>query len=481
MAEIGIVPSPDDPYLELGASPQGTLVRKQILTINRQFVHPKTGKPITLGEDAWQQMKANFDSRRVTQIVQFPLADARNAHTEDPLRNAGECVGLERDGDKVFAVLDVRDPAVAEKIANKTLLGASAFLHLDAKDAQTGERRGVALLHVAGTNRPALVDLAPYELVVAACGPAWTELPDGSVCGPQVLMLCQSEVDPPELMLADPDQPDYQREPPGPDYSGGAGMDDDEYRQYAADEYLRDEGARLGNLAMRLGSGRGTRPEYAGIITSHDRKAALSAQQQITDEAILGLTREVAAEYGVRPDVVHAMVHDAHIRSGLGHDEVARVRVLGEVGIALSRGQLEVDDESVLKLTASGGSDTWASDDEILRLTSGDEDIFGLARHPEKAGKKVTTKTRAHSTDKDPGFDIEAEIERLLAKTRDMFGAQDRGAVGSGNTAHPAKSPQQREAGERRALAGGRPGGRSIPGLHPEHAPGHHESGSVRG
>jgi hypothetical protein len=342
MPEVGIVPSPDGPYLELGESAQGTLVRKQILHLNRQFIHPKTGKPITLGEDAWTQMKANFDGKRVTQIVQFPLADARNAHTEDPLANAGEVVGLERDGDKVFAVIDVRDPDVAQRIADKRLLGASAMLHLDAKDPQTAERRGVALLHVAGTNRPALVDLAPYEPVVAACGPAWTELPDGSLCGPQVLMLCQSELDDlPPVMLADP-EPDYQLDQLEPDHGGPAGMDDDEYRQYLNDEYLRDEGARLASAAMQLGSGRGSKPEYGMIVTERDRQAALAAQQEVSDEQVLGLSREVAAEFGVSTDTVLLLCHDTHRRSGLGRSVPERLRALGEVGLALSRGQLEI-------------------------------------------------------------------------------------------------------------------------------------------
>ncbi len=253
MAELGIVPSPDGPYLELGTSAQGTLVRKQILHLNRQFIHPKSGKPITLGEDAWTQMKANFDGRRVTDYVSFPVADERNSHSEAPERNAGQCVDLERDGDAVFAVIDVRDPAVAEKIANKTLLGASAFLHLDSRDARSGERTGVALLHVAGTNRPALVDLAPYEPVVAACGPAWTTLEDGSALPPTALMLCQSEIHAP-VMLADPEpDPDYQDDLPDYRDYGGPAVDED---------YLRDEAARLGLEAQRVSMGLPSRPSY---------------------------------------------------------------------------------------------------------------------------------------------------------------------------------------------------------------------------
>ena len=55
--------------------------------------------------------------------------------------------------------------------------------------------------------------------------------------------------------------------------------------------------------------------------TDRDRSAALSAEREVTDEAILGLSRELADEYHVRPDLIHALAHDAHGRSGLGHSE----------------------------------------------------------------------------------------------------------------------------------------------------------------
>jgi hypothetical protein len=89
MSEIGIVPGVPGAggYVELGASPQGRLFSKHILTINKQFLHPKTGRPITLGEQAWQQMKANFDSKRIIQAVSFPLAnDRKRAHREPSRR-----------------------------------------------------------------------------------------------------------------------------------------------------------------------------------------------------------------------------------------------------------------------------------------------------------------------------------------------------------------------------------------------------------
>lgn len=467
MAELGIIPSPDtEGYLELAGNGEVRRFRKHLLSTG-PLIHPKTGKIVQVDDAFIRTMQENFNAG-VCDIVSVPLADKDNRHSEAPERNTGRVVGLEREGGKVYAVMDIADPEVAGKLGS-TLLGASAMISLDYTDTRTGRKVGPTLLHSCITNRPYCVGLEDYSEVLAATARD-VVLPDGSVWSDAAdpLMLCYSEADPPELMLADPEpEPDHQPEPDYRDYGGAAGMDE---------QYLRDEAARLGLEAMQLGSGRGSKPQYGMVITDRDRSAALSAQQeQLTDEAILGLTRELADEYHVSSNSVLALCHDTHIRSGLGRSEVERVRVLAEVGLALSRGQLEVSDDAVLALSQAYGGEA-----EVLRLTAepGLEDMFGLA-HPQKSGKNVTTRTRAHGTGEDPSFDVEAEIKRLLAKHAHEFGAQDRGAS-SGNRSDPAKSPGQREAGQRRALAGGRPGGRSIGELHPQHAPGHHESGSVR-
>jgi hypothetical protein len=112
-------------------------------------------------------MKANFDSG-LCDIVQVPLANDKNEHSEDPLRNAGEVIGVEREGGKVYSVIDVRDPEIAERIADKRILGASAFLSLDYTDTSSGTKAGPALLHHCLTNRPYVTGLDDYEEVIAA-------------------------------------------------------------------------------------------------------------------------------------------------------------------------------------------------------------------------------------------------------------------------------------------------------------------------
>jgi len=165
MGDQVILSSPDSAYVELGGNPRarGRVFRKHILNLGD--LHYK-GKTLTLDEDWFSRVKANFDSG--VSMAQVPLANDRNEHSEDPLRNTGEVIGIERDGRKVYDLIDVRDPEVAQRLADGRIMGASAFLHLDYEDTRTGQKVGPALLHHCLTNRPHVLDLEPYEEVVAA-------------------------------------------------------------------------------------------------------------------------------------------------------------------------------------------------------------------------------------------------------------------------------------------------------------------------
>lgn len=164
-----IVASPQsEGYVELGGpvpKARGRVFRKHILNLGD--LHYK-GKTLKLDDDWFSRVKQNFESG--VSMTQVPLADSKNQHTEDPLSNAGEVVGLERQGNKVYSLVDIRDPDVAQRIADGRIMGASAFLHMDYEDTRTGKKVGPALLHHCLTNRPHVLDLEPYEEVVAATG-----------------------------------------------------------------------------------------------------------------------------------------------------------------------------------------------------------------------------------------------------------------------------------------------------------------------
>lgn len=154
-------------YVPLSRTKSGRLVRKEILktgTLNHPGV--KGGK-VQLTGDMFDHIVENFDNK-VCDIVQFPLADQNNAHTEDPLRNGGEVVKLKHEGDSLYAYIDVRKSDVLQGITDKTIIGASAMLAMDYTDTRTGEKAGPTLLHVAATNRPHVTELEDFEVIAAS-------------------------------------------------------------------------------------------------------------------------------------------------------------------------------------------------------------------------------------------------------------------------------------------------------------------------
>src|ERR1700759_4581691 len=120
--ELVIVPSDGDGYVNLARTKTGRLFRKHLLN-KGPLRHPKTGETINVDDAFIAKLKKNFDDK-ICDIVQVPLANDKNEHTEDPNRNIGEVVHIEVNGDKVYAVMDIRDPEHAAKLG-KTYLGAS--------------------------------------------------------------------------------------------------------------------------------------------------------------------------------------------------------------------------------------------------------------------------------------------------------------------------------------------------------------------
>ncbi len=160
-----IFPSSEADWVECSRTKSGRIFSKHILNMG-QLLHPVTGKPLTIDDQFVNKLKANFENG-ICDIVQVPLAGPRNEHTEDPNRNIGEVVGIESRDGKVYAMIDARDEAAADKLG-KTLLGASAMMHLNYKDTKTGKDVGPTLLHVCVTNRPYVTGLEDYQEIVAA-------------------------------------------------------------------------------------------------------------------------------------------------------------------------------------------------------------------------------------------------------------------------------------------------------------------------
>ena len=167
--DLFVVPAPNgaEGFVELARTKTGRLFKKQILP-EGSFVHP--GDPhskIQVNAELANKLKANFDAG-YCDIVQVPVVNDANAHVEDPDRNMGEIVDVSYEkGKGVYVTLDARDKDRADKLG-KTLLGASAMLHMNYTDTKTGKKVGPTLLHVAVTNRPYLTNLEEYQEIVAA-------------------------------------------------------------------------------------------------------------------------------------------------------------------------------------------------------------------------------------------------------------------------------------------------------------------------
>lgn len=163
--ELSVFPSQGDDWVELARVKSGTLFRKHILN-KGVLIHPTTKTKINIDDEFVSTLKRNFDNG-VCDIVQVPLADDQNAHSESPALNQGEVVGVEEENGKVYAIIDARTDD-AKKSLGKTWLGASAMLSTNYVDTNTGERVGPTLLHVAVTNRPYVTGLEQYQEIIAA-------------------------------------------------------------------------------------------------------------------------------------------------------------------------------------------------------------------------------------------------------------------------------------------------------------------------
>jgi hypothetical protein len=153
-------------FVKLARTRSGRMFRKKILNFG-PFKHPANpSKTVDVTPEFADRLVENFNAGYCP-IVQATLVDEQNRHTEDPLRNIGEIVDVRKEKDGVYAYLDARKENVSGELG-KTLLGASAMMHLDYTDTKTGKHVGPTLLHMAVTNRPYLTDLSGYEEVVAA-------------------------------------------------------------------------------------------------------------------------------------------------------------------------------------------------------------------------------------------------------------------------------------------------------------------------
>jgi hypothetical protein len=182
--ELVYIASPKgEGYVGLSRTANGKLYRKMILPMG-SFVHPGDPKSkITVDKAMAQTLVDNFN-KNYCDTVQVPVVNDSNKHVEDPLRNAGEVIDVDYDETGVYATIDARKYA---DDFGKTILGASAFMHLNYTDTKTGNKVGPTLLHVAATNRPYITNMSGFEEIAALSA-------DNQSDNPPVLLVAEEEV-----------------------------------------------------------------------------------------------------------------------------------------------------------------------------------------------------------------------------------------------------------------------------------------------
>lgn len=163
-----VPPEKGDGFVELSRSTSGRVFRKQILHYGDLLYPGVKGGKVKVDEAFADKLITNF-SNKVADIVQVPKAGSNNEHTEDPDRNIGEVINVLKTAKGVYVDMDVRTDD-ADKIG-KTLLGASAMLHLNYTDTRTGQKVGPTLLHTAITNRPYVTELEDFEELARLSAP----------------------------------------------------------------------------------------------------------------------------------------------------------------------------------------------------------------------------------------------------------------------------------------------------------------------
>lgn len=167
MSDYAIIPASEgDDFLSLAKTKTGAIFRKKILPYGT-IIHPKTKKKIAITKEIGAQMKKNFDAGLGVDMVQTPLADDNNAHSQRPDLNRGEVIDIELTDDGIYTIMDIRDKDVADSMREKKIRGSSAYINMNGVDNNTGEIIGPVLVHNCITNNPYVTGLGDYEEILA--------------------------------------------------------------------------------------------------------------------------------------------------------------------------------------------------------------------------------------------------------------------------------------------------------------------------
>lgn len=141
------------------------LYEKEVLRTGR--INYK-GRVVEFTPEDLRRTVENFKARAVD-YVPFQFVTDDNAHSDDPRLYGGEVVDLKlADGGRSLKAVVRLTPEAERIVKHNPRFGVSVKYHPNYVRETDGRTFGPTLLHLAGTHRPRLTDLAPWEAVAAS-------------------------------------------------------------------------------------------------------------------------------------------------------------------------------------------------------------------------------------------------------------------------------------------------------------------------
>ena len=130
--------------------------RKQILKFGKWYHWCADGGILNINNKTIDSLVKNFNEKTI-ENVSVPLT-----HTDDPSKNTGEIVSLEKTKDGLDAVIEIKDENIAEKIRKGLIKCISASFDPNYKVKKTNAFVGPTLLHAALVAEPYIKGMGSF-------------------------------------------------------------------------------------------------------------------------------------------------------------------------------------------------------------------------------------------------------------------------------------------------------------------------------
>lgn len=159
-----LAPLDAEPVVELARSPR--IFRKQVL---RTGEIDYKGRRIAFTPDYLDGLVAAYQERAFD-AVPLVFADKDNTHTQAVDRIRGQVIGLERNGDRLDAIVQAANDDAAALLRDNPYIGVSARIEQPIERAD-GQHWPAAIQHVLATANPRITGMGPWQPVDLAAEP----------------------------------------------------------------------------------------------------------------------------------------------------------------------------------------------------------------------------------------------------------------------------------------------------------------------